>query len=294
MLKFIKNLSGHSGCEISLWTRENGEYFVRKKSASITYNRRLKKQYIKQNKYNLCIAKTPQIYGCGIEDGLFFFDMEYVPCMTFCEYVNSVKITELVDFIKILFSNLPVEKSNKNPLVNKIFEKKIKSVYNIIDSKNPVLKRAFELLIFNDWGNVVQSPSHGDLTLENILISTNHKIYLIDFLDTFYSSWMVDLAKIFQDLEVKWSFRNMKPDTNRDLRLLIAKETLNEMILSLPNGKNILSQIYKILVLNLLRIIPYTTDEKTEKFLFKAIENTLNIIEKMEAKNENTYHSMCW
>ena len=293
MLKFIKNLSGHSGCEISLWEIDNCKYFVRKKSALTSYNIRLKKQFLKQKKYNLSIAKTPKIYSCGMENNLFFFDMEYVPCMTFCEYINSIRITELVDFIKILFANLPIDKSCKNLAVNKIFDKKISSLMQSITDKNSTLKQSFELLCFNDWSSVVQSPSHGDLTLENILISTNHKIYLIDFLDTFYSSWMVDLAKIFQDLEVKWSFRNMKPDTNRDLRLLIAKETLSEMILLLPNGKNILIQIYKILLLNLLRIIPYTTDEKTKNFVFTAIENTLNIIEKMEAKNENSYHSMC-
>ncbi|MBR1544810.1 MAG: phosphotransferase [Alphaproteobacteria bacterium] len=282
MLKFIKKLNGHSGCELSLFSSEDGKIFVRKKSSSFEYNLRLKKQFIKQNKYNLDMAKTPKIYGYGMDDNLFFFDMEYVSGITFSEYINTIKITELIDYIKILFSSLPINCSQKNFNVNKIFEKKIFSLSSNIKSKNQIIKQALDFLEFNDWTNVVQSPSHGDLTLENIMISNDNKLYLIDFLDTFFSSWLIDLAKIFQDIETKWAFRNTPSDTNRDLRLLIAKETLCEMILCLPDGRNILRQIYKILLLNLLRIIPYTTDEKTKNFLYNSIEKTINIIEKMK------------
>ena len=292
MLKFIKNLNGHSGCEISLFKDEN-KFFVRKKSSSKEYNLRLKKQFIKQSKYDLKIAKTPKIYGYGYDKDLFFFDMEYVQSIAFCEYINTIKITELVDYIKMLFKSLPINKSIKNQYVNNIFRQKISNLNKIIFNKNTTIKYIFELLNETDWNEVLQSPSHGDLTLENIMISTDNKLYLIDFLDTFFSSWIIDLAKIFQDLEIKWSFRNIGPDTNRDLRLLIAKETISEMIKSLPDGENILLLIYKILLLNLVRIIPYLKDKKTEIFLYSGIENTINIIKKMEAKNENTYYSMC-
>ena len=284
MLKLIKNLSGHSGCKIYLFSDEKGKIFIRKESASVKYNLRLKKQFIKQKKYNLKIAKTPKIFGCGTENNHFFFDMEYVPCMTFSEYINTIKITDLVDYIRMLFLNLPIDKSNKNALTNKIFKQKITKLSDNIKHKNIILNQAFELLNNNDWGNVLQSSSHGDLTLENILISSNNEIYLIDFLDTFFSSWMIDIAKIFQDIETKWAFRNMPYDINRDIRLLIAKEILSEMIISLPNGKNYLLQIYKILILNLLRIIPYTHDKTTKNFIYKAIKNTLKTVKEMEDK----------
>lgn len=278
MLKFIKNLSGHSGCEISLLSNVNNKIFVRKKSASEEYNLRLKKQFIKQNKYTFEMPKTPKIYGYGMEKNLFFFDMEYVDGITFCEYIGTIKITELIDYIKILFSNLPINQSLKNFDVNKIFRKKISELSNKIKDNHQIIKQAFDFLKFNDWSGVMQSPSHGDLTLENIIISNDNKLYLIDFLDTFFSSWLIDLAKIFQDVETKWAFRNIAPDTNRDLRLLIAKETLCEMVLGLPDGKNILQQIYNILLLNLIRIIPYTHDKNTKIFLYNAIEKTINII----------------
>ncbi len=282
MLKFIKNLSGHSGCKIYLFSNEKGKLFIRKKSSSVEYNLRLKKQFIKQKKYNLKIAKTPEIFGCGIEDNLFYFDMEYIPCITFSEYIGYIKIIDLIRYIKLLFLNLPIDESIKNFSANKIFKQKIDKLSTAIRHKNIILKQAFELLENNDWNNVLQSDSHGDLTLENIIISTNNEIYLIDFLDTFFSSWMIDVAKIFQDIETKWAFRNMNKDINRDIRLLIAKETLSEMILSLSNGKIFLLQIYKILLLNLIRIIPYTKDKNTKKFIYNALKNILKKINEME------------
>ena len=114
-----------------------------------------------------------------------------------------------------------------------------------------------------------------NLTLENIIITYNKQIYLIDFLDSFYNSWMLDIAKLLQDLELKWSFRNIELSVNQALRIEIAKEALIEEILKLRDGKNKLFTIYHLLLLNILRIYPYTKDEKTFDFLDNAIKELI-------------------
>lgn len=280
MLKFLRDLDGHSGCIISLYQNDNLDIFIRKKSFSFEYNRRLKIQFIKQKKYNINKAKTPYILGCGYENNLFYFDMEYVPSKTFAEYINIIKIPDLIDYIRLLFNSLDIKKSIKDSNVARIFRKKIYELSLQIPNKSLIFTNAFKLLNTTNWEFVSKSNCHGDLTLENILISSDNKLFLIDFLDSFYNSWMIDMAKIFQDIECGWSFRNMKNDTNRELRLLIAKETLTEMILTLNNGVEILSSVYNILLLNLLRIVPYTKDKNTLDFLNNSILKITNIIEK--------------
>ena len=90
-------------------------------------------------------------------------------------------------------------------------------------------------------------------TLENILITRDRKLYLIDFLDSFYNSWMIDVAKILQDVDLKWSYRNSETNQNLEIRLLIAKLSLTNEILRLPNGRDKLNTIYHILLLNICK-----------------------------------------
>ncbi len=83
---------------------------------------------------------------------------------------------------------------------------------------------------------------------------------------------MIDIAKLLQDLEIKWSYRYEKPSVNRDLNLLIAKETLINVILNTKNGKENINTIYHLLLLNLIRIYPYIQDDFTFQFLNSAVE----------------------
>ena len=93
---------------------------------------------------------------------------------------------------------------------------------------------------------------------------------------------MVDVAKLLQDIDLGWSYRHIKRDYNLNLRLGIAKQALIEDILQLENGKSLLRNIYYVLLLNVLRIYPYTHDEETMNFLNEATEKVLNTIESME------------
>lgn len=279
--KLLKNLNGHSGCIIDLLQDEE-KIFVSKKSSDKNYNLRLKKQCIRQSRFEANYGVySPKVYNKGIdENGLFYFDMEYVQGKTLAQYSEYIKITEIADFIKCLFKSLYMDNSklNKNPRTEYIFKKKIKSLKSKIKN-NKIVDKAFEILDNFDWSLIYQSPCHGDLTLENILVTKDKKLYLIDFLDSFYNSWMIDVAKLLQDLELKWSFRHSEISPNRLLRLQVAKEALTEEILSVENGEEKLNAIYHILLLNVLRIFPYAHDDVTYKFLNFSTEKLINKLE---------------
>ena len=274
--KFIKNLSGHSGCIVTL-EKENDIVYVLKKSSSEAYNQRLKRQMKKQDAFvNSENVRSPKIINSGYTSNIFFFAMEYIKGKTLAEYTSEIRILEISEFIKCLFKSLYYETSKVDPRSNEIFYKKIINLENNIKNQNKIVQEAFEILKSFNWNCVYKSFCHGDLTLENILIGPDKKLYLIDFLDSFYNSWMIDIAKLLQDLELKWSFRNLEISPNRNLRLQVAKEALIEEILSTSNGKQNLQTIYHILLLNILRIIPYTSDSKTFEYLDWAMSLLIN------------------
>ncbi len=278
----IKQLSGHSGCEVDL-CKDGEEIFVRKSSGSEEYSHRLKKQFIKQKKFLLSTVQTPKILRYGTEkDGIFWFDMEFVNGITLAEYMHNIKVKEIVDLMKVLFSSLMIKDGKTNNKANELFGAKISSLKKKLGTENPLLKQAFAKLENFDFKQIPQTHCCGDLTLENIILAPTGKIYLIDLLDSFYNSWMIDVAKLLQDIDLGWSYRHIKRDYNLNLRLGIAKQALMDDILQIENGKTLLKNIYYVLLLNVLRIYPYTHDEETMNFLNAATEKVLNTIESME------------
>lgn len=271
--EFIKHLNGHSGCGLNLY-KQNGVLFLRKDSGTPDYNRRLKKQYIKQNKFSLLGIKTPKVFNYGHEDGLFYFDMEFLNGITLAEYMANIKIKEINTLVSLLFKSLPVQTSQKNIYADPIFKKKICQIKKQLRPSDKEALNAIQILENFDFSDVPFSYCCGDLTLENIMLDDNKQIYLIDFLDSFYDSWMIDVAKLLQDLELHWSYRHQDIDFNLAMRLAVAKEALLENIAEYENAHKNIITIYHILLLNMLRIIPYAKDTQTQDF----IKNSLNKI----------------
>ena len=281
MKNYKKDLEGHSGCKVVL-INNGTNVFVRKTSGSISYNNRLTKQFIKQKKFFLKGIKTPDILQYGKDkNNLFYFDMEFVSGKTFAEYLPQLSTEEIKNYIKYIFDNIYLQPTEQNLSVQKIFTDKIIDLETkLTNYKN--LKGAFLMLKKYDWTKICKSFCHGDLTLENIIITYNKQLYLIDFLDSFYNSWMIDIAKILHDIDLEWSYRNSNLTTNLALRLEIAKMALLDEILRLKNGQDIILSIYYVLLLNILRIYPYTTDNPTIIYLNNTVEKLQISIENIK------------
>ena len=280
-IEFVKSLSGHSGCGLNIY-RQDDTLFLRKDSGNSSYNMRLKKQYIKQSKFISNGIKTPKILNCGHENGLFFFDMEFLNGTTLSEYMSNIKIKEINSLISLLFRSLPVENSKILPETDKIFKNKILQIKEQLRPCDTEALNAVSKLEQFDFSNIPFSYCCGDLTLENIILDENKQIYLIDFLDSFYNSWMIDVAKLLQDLELYWSYRYQEIDFNLAMRLAVAKEALLENISEYENADANILSIYHILLLNILRIIPYAKDEQTANFLKSALNKVMGNINQME------------
>lgn len=277
----VTDLGGHSGCKILLCEDEDNKIYVRKVSSSKEYNERLTIQSKKQKEFGNSQLRVPKVYREGYtKDGLYFFDMEYIQGITLAEYMKSIKICEvrrIVETIVFEIARYPVHNVGED---GSEFIGKIESLKKKIYGKDPVIDDALNLLLTHSWKGFVKSSCHGDLTLENIIVKDN-QLYLIDFLDSFFDSWILDISTLMQDVQTLWSYRNDEEiNINTILRLMVFRDILMDSIKKI--SPDCFYEVYYALLLKLLRIIPYTKDEHTYQFLVEKTKSIMDIIRKGE------------
>lgn len=267
---YQKELKGYSGCKIFIIENENTR-FVRKFSSDEKYNERLQAQCNKQAQCSF--AKVPKVLDSGFQNGLFYFDMEYMRGKLLSEYLLQVPAFDLDNVISRLFKLVsPTLSNNNNPeVVSKIREKIDSLRYLTAQYKN--LISVFEHLDSCQWFGIDSNDCHGDLTLENIIVLPNGDFVLIDFLDSFVNCSAIDTAKILQDLLVRWSYRNKKLTTYDDIRLYTACDIFIDKLKQAH--ANVYRNSIDMLILNILRIYPYLKDEQTQLFLDNAVKKLL-------------------
>lgn len=281
------NLGGHSGCKIYLIEKDDGSVFVRKISKDLSYNQRMKTQCDKQMNYKSQDIKAPKVFHTGYtKDDLFYFDMEYVQGVTLAEYIKTMEIGKVRGLVETLIKNIIPKKNeigidSKSQDINNIFEKKFVDLRDKLSShNNPIIDESLDLLAKHDWSAMIPSMCHGDMTLENIIVKDD-KLYFIDFLDSFYDSWLLDIGTLLQDVQVMWSYRfNDKVSMNTVLRLIVFRDVLLDVIKNVDT--HYVKEAYYALLQKLIRIYPYTKDKHTYQFLNEKTKIILETISNLE------------
>ena len=278
----ITDLGGHSGFKILLCEKNNNEIFVRKISSDKNYNKRLAVQAKKQETYSNPNIKVPKVLQTGYtDDGLFYFDMEYVQGITMAEYIKTIEIGKVRSICESIVNNIVSRDSENTDVDESIFTTKIASLKEKLQPQNnPVINDAIELLNKHSWKRFRKTQCHGDLTLENIIVKDN-QLYLIDFLDSFYDCWIMDISTIMQDVQTMWSYRHdEEAEINTKLRLLVFRDILMDTVKRVSPEDYL--EVYYALLLKLIRIFPYTKDKETYDFLNDKTKSIINIIREME------------
>lgn len=132
-------------------------------------------------------------------------------------------------------------------------------------------------LIFNSVDEEIRIPvgyCHGDLTFSNILFNGNN-YYLIDFLDSFIESPLLDIVKIRQDSRYAWSQQMYEYDMDV-VRMKIISGKIDEEIDKYYSRYDWYRKNYSMFqLMNFLRIIQYVKDEKVLKFLKQVLISML-------------------
>lgn len=279
-------LSGHSGARVVLHTAGR-DSFVRKTAASSASSIRLNAQADKQHALWMLGLPFPKVRSQATNAaGIGSFDMSYIPSRTIADVVmngavfDPTAVVKAVERLMFLFSmgagaDLPAH----------LFEGKVREVAaRTAEMSDSELLRAVGecagLLMARDWSGIPESPCHGDLTLENILLTTGKSIAFIDCDAPFASSYWLDFGKLFQDLDGHWCIRALYGPDQSGVRLLNAVQKLDMLgrhfrQLAADMDNRLAARLPQLAALGLLRAIPYAPNDAVRHFLCRRISHVL-------------------
>jgi len=252
-------LKGLSGCTLAI----DGDKIT--KSANTAYSARLRKQYEKQVYFRtleLPTLTTPRAYEPKYE-GDFSFTMDYIKgknCLEYFEIIPVDKVLKLAATFDEYFDQMiKLSKEFSQSVLTDIIYEKLTTMKS---KHKEVIDGLMQELAAKDL-EVPMSFCHGDMTLSNMIFYKD-KIYLIDFLDSYLNSFVMDLVKLKQDLFYDWTARIHKKNT---LRFALVSRLLWQH-LAKRYKKYIDTKTFKILnTINFLRIEPYAKNPIEKKVL---------------------------
>jgi tRNA A-37 threonylcarbamoyl transferase component Bud32 len=285
------DIQGHSGCDISIVTEDN-ELRIYKSTHDAGYVPRLVNQANKQisaSKTEYQHIRVPKIFEVEQSATDATIKMEYIYSKNFVEYFENAgfeQIKYLIGAIKY-FVDLEINASTMQVVPSSILTDKMADVARKVE-KNVHLKddaEAQELVrlsseVMNRVGDMELpvGTCHGDLTFSNILFNGNN-YYLIDFLDSFIESPLLDIVKIRQDTAYLWSTLMYHKPFDK-VRLSIISEKIDMAIDEYFTGKYEWYRRYymPLQLMNFLRILQYGKEEKVIAYLKRVIAGQLAVL----------------
>lgn len=280
-------VKGHSGCQIDI-VRENDELFVSKSTHDPKYLDRLQLQAQKQQdaaKVELQHIRIPQVIDIKRDELSVVVKMEYVYSKNYVGYFEYAGFEQIAYFTKALKMFLDYE--IKNSSVQTVKAEILKQKFADVSAKtkaNMALKDDIEVHdILKESEKVFASckdmelpigKCHGDLTFSNILFNGNN-YYLIDFLDSFIESPLLDIVKIRQDSAFQWSQLMFTGEYDR-LRLKIVADKIDSDIVKYASQFEWYKYYAIFQLMNFLRVLQYAHEKEVIDYLKRIIKQLLH------------------
>ncbi len=241
--KIVKELHGFSGNQIFLMQKHD-KLFVRK-IGNITRN--IERMQALSVDYPL-----PQIYTVSKK----MIDMEYLHGLDIKTYLKTNNYVKLLEFLLSILHKLSSNAVDKD--YTETYIKKLQEVSfdELSFTREQLLERLPKILPSSNY--------HGDLTLENIIFTTDRGFFLIDCATIEYDSYIFDIAKLRQDLELGWFTR--KDNVMLDVK---TKHMQQRILERYPEAHN-----NYLLILMLLRVYRHSRPNTLERnFLLEGINS---------------------
>lgn len=282
------DIQGHSGCDIVI-VHEDNDLFIHKSTHDPGYVPRLVNQANKQiaaSTIEYQNIRVPKIFDVVKSADSATIKMEYIYSRNYIEHFEQAGFEQIKYLIGALkyFIDLEIGKSSMQTVPSNILTDKMADVARKVE-KNAHLKddaEAQELVrrsskVMDSVGDMVLPVGmcHGDLTFSNILFNGNN-YYLIDFLDSFIESPLLDIVKIRQDTAYLWSTLMYNKPFDK-VRLSIISEKIDTAIDEYFTEKYSWYRTYymPLQLMNFLRILQYGHDDKVIAYLKRVISSQL-------------------
>jgi len=241
--KVIKELHGFSGNQILLMQKHE-KLFVRKIG---NISRNIERMQALAEDYPL-----PQLYTISKK----MIDMEYLHGLDIKSYLKTNNYEKLLEFLLSVLDNLSKKSQDKD--YTETYIKKLQEVSfdELPFTREQLLERLPRVLPSSNY--------HGDLTLENIIFTPDRGFFLIDCATIEYDSYIFDIAKLRQDLELGWFTR--KDNVMLDVK---TKHIQQKILERYPVANN-----DYLLILMLLRVYRHSEPDTLERnFLLEGINS---------------------
>lgn len=284
----LLKLEGRSGCELQVF-KVNGRILVRKVSSAINYNQRLTAQANKQISFKthnpFRTFDTPFVLGQSMVNNYQCFDMMYIQGDKFSDFLWSIDVGFIDHISKEFLAYLEYyvgQSKMTSPPIHRIKTKLQKLQCGLEKQKiyPPTFVKGLLLYLYE---NIPPYPlpkghCHGDLTFSNMIFSRTGKIYLIDFLDSFIESPLVDLVKLRQDTRWLWSLlidQSLEPHKRCKVKQIF-RSMDQKFTLYLDRQSLGFKCWYQYLeIFNLARIMPYVVRREEVQFLRHHLQKLL-------------------
>lgn len=295
-------VKGHSGCQIEV-RNESDSLFVYKRTTSPGYLNRLYLQAQKQqeaSELQLQHIRVPHIESVVRNEKETVIKMEYIYSRNFIDYFECAGFEQVNYFVKALrlFLDFEISQSRLTTLDGKILHDKFDDVRQRI-LLQPLLAIDPEIKhILRESESRFKSVKeltlpvgkcHGDLTFSNILFNGNN-YYLIDFLDSFIESPLMDIVKIRQDSAYLWSLQMYSG--NYDLiRLQTAAEKIDRDIVEYASKFEWYKHYHLLQIMNFLRILQYAKEQEVIKYLKATLLKLLSEKDLSSSGNDDSVNT---
>ena len=241
--KVVKELYGFSGNRILLMQKHD-KLFVRKIG---DISRNIERMQALAADYPL-----PQLYTVSKK----MIDMEYLHGLDIKSYLKTNNYKKVLGFILSI-----LDKLSSNAVDKDYTETYIKKLQEISFDEMPFTR---EQLLERLPKILPSSNYHGDLTLENIIWTEDRGFFLIDCATIEYDSYIFDIAKLRQDLELGWFTRKDNAMLN-----VKTKHIQQKILQQYPIANN-----DYLLILMLLRVYRHSQPGTLERnFLLEGIRS---------------------
>jgi len=279
-------IEGHSGCSITV-VEQGRELLVKKSTSKPGYVNRLKMQAEKQKLFFASGFKkvlTPEIFSIEEHSGICSVTMKYIHAHNFVEFFDHAgfeKIEQfshqIIQFLEWEISTSRMQKVSFNVLEDKFAD--VKKNIQISFKNDPNIKSLVSKSekVFTQTKDIFipVGQCHGDLTLSNVLF--NHdRLFLIDFLDSFIESPIIDVVKLRQDTSFAWSYL-LYGSTYDQVRHQITLDWIDQVLETHFSKYEWYNQYYcTFQLMNFLRILQYANKPDIITYLTQKINYMLD------------------
>jgi thiamine kinase-like enzyme len=279
------SVHGNSGCRVRI-AELGGRVVVAKSALDRRYSDRLRKQIEKQRlcqrENELAFLRVPKILAESDEAGLYRADMEYVyfhNSIDFFALASRPLVDSVLDKI-FRFVDAEIAASRMQTIAASELADKISSIEAAIRARGEYeayrgsVAKIRRELARRDRLEIPVGRCHGDLTFSNIMIARDASaIALIDFLDSFIESPIMDLAKLRQDTLFEWTLL-MGEHIEDPIRFGQIMRYLDREIAEKYSAHDWYRAYGDlILAVNVLRIAPYARSPAVRGFIINCIDS---------------------